>query len=72
MSTAPILEAWKEYEAALPADLTMVPVQALKWMFFTGALVVYEEYHLPGASDIQREALGMMRLELEDYLKEVS
>jgi len=69
---APILQAWQEYEAALPADLTSVPVEALKWMFLAGAAAVYEQFHLAGAADIQLELRGLMRLELEEYLKEVS
>jgi len=70
MSTAPILEAWKEYERALPADVTSVPVEALKWMFLAGAAAVYEQFNLAGAADIQQELRGLMRLELEEYQRQ--
>jgi hypothetical protein len=66
---APILKAWKEYEAALPADLISVPVETCKWMFLAGAAAVYEQFNLAGASDLQQELRGLMRLELEGYLQ---
>jgi len=63
----PITEHWEKFRAALPQDLTQVPVEALEYVFFAGAAALFVESKQSGWDEADKLIRRMLERELDGY-----